>query len=416
MEEIVNQLLVVAEGLALLGTTWFIWFISGVANNLFSPKKWSWKRTAEDLLKTFLMIVATLGWVVVISLLEYYTSSLGFDISKLLDGASVVGLIGIIVGGASVYAYKGYRNIIKFFIKDHTVLEQIEKDLGVPESISVEKYAEVAEPVKQVIGGIFQYFTQPKESVDAHKEWEEKSGGKGQAYNVRIDSYDNFRADVYGKGFNIDGAYGAQCWDGTCLLWQQLGMWLQTGNGCAYGSWMLKKDVNIGSKFELVTDKTKIKRGDVLVFQAGEYGHIGFADEDYNGNSYIRLLGQNQGGIAYAGGGSCFNVINMSLVSFLGAFRYKGWIISDANRTISGQQPDKTTSVTSTVSGHNLYINKGDRVIVVNRVDVHGIQLLDLQKDYLVYQVRKSDRTAVLKTDDGDVYARISFDNLKRAV
>ena len=45
----------------------------------------------------------------------------------------------------------------------------------------------------------------------------------------------------------------------------------------------------------------------------------------YN-NGYISLLGQNQGGSACEGGGSSTNIINISLKSFVGAFRPKTYI------------------------------------------------------------------------------------------
>ena len=61
-------------------------------------------------------------------------------------------------------------------------------------------------------------------------------------------------------------------------------------------------------------------------------GHIGFADEDYNGSGYIKILGQNQGSggtpppIINPNGGTTANVNNLYVLSdFLGAFRYKSW-------------------------------------------------------------------------------------------
>lgn len=703
MDEMINQLLAVAEGLLLLGTTWFIWFISGVANNLFSDKKWSWKRTGEDILKTFLMVVATLAWVVVINLLDRYTSSLGIDISELLDGASVVGLITIITGGAGIYAYKGFRNIIKFFIKDHTDLEKIMDGVSVPEEITKEQYKEVAEPAKQVINGIYQYLTTPKDSVEYHKKWEQE-GGRGAAYSVPISSYDAFRAAVVGKGFDIDGAWGYQCltaghyvlmndgsykaiedieegelvaggknvlqntprlaqvmkvhtrlgwftctldhkcvledgtikeakdlekgdkialnlscpeeprytlthdellylgfwlgdgtkkyrwantqkpeifvtvgtplkeefleglnlnlvkrihsngrahtyklinrdhpvlmevihslsgkelprvftpeqykyivegyiradgtthhdgwvatsvdksllvgiqfaclvngtrailslphqreatnlcehprpywtlhinpnqpisnhvlsteilddeeevyvlnldgdhiytadnmkqhncWDGAGLLWQQVGMWLQTGNGCAYGCWTLKRSVNAGTKFDLITDKYQVKRGDVVVFGGGEFGHIAFADEDYNGGGYMRILGQNQGGTPYAQGGSSFNTINMSMANFLGAFRLKAWAKED---TKPAEEIKPTPTPTEPVTSQTF--KKGDFVKLKQLVDIHGTKLMDLDPKYLVIEPSPKTQTALLQSSDGDIYARVSYSNM----
>ena len=151
--------------------------------------------------------------------------------------------------------------------------------------------------------------------------------------------------DDYVYVLNLDGnhLYWADnfhfhnCWDGCALLWQQIGRTLQTGNGCAYGCWTLKRTENAGSHFTLITNKADVKRGDVVVFQGGKYGHIGFADENYNGGAYIRLMGQNQGG---ANGN--FNVINMSMAGFIGAFRFKPWQPAANNPTPQPTTPQKT--------------------------------------------------------------------------
>lgn len=138
-------------------------------------------------------------------------------------------------------------------------------------------------------------------------------------YTVPINSYDAFRSATIGKGYDIDGYYGYQCWDGAALLWQQLGMSLQTGNGGARGCWELKKEVNAGDQFTLIYSLSDVKRGDVVVLGVDSLGHICFADEDYSGSGWLKIYGQNQ-----ANSGP-FSVINHGTSTFLGAFRYKGW-------------------------------------------------------------------------------------------
>ena len=151
---------------------------------------------------------------------------------------------------------------------------------------------------------------------------------------VPIGSYQSFRDSVIGKAYNVDGNHGAQCWDGACILWKRLGSSLQTGNGYAKGCWDLKKSENAGSNFDLIYNISDVKRGDVVVFSTGTTGHIGFADEDYSGSGNIAVLAQNQGSsrtkvTSYDSDGGCyesaFNVTSLSVSTFLGAFRYKGW-------------------------------------------------------------------------------------------
>lgn len=152
--------------------------------------------------------------------------------------------------------------------------------------------------------------------------------------DVSISSYDAFRNSVYGKAFNVDGAAGAQCWDGACILWKKLGRNLQTGNDNARGCWTRCKDVNAGEDFILIDNLADVKRGDVVVFGYGDYGHIAFADVDYHGGNTLSILGQNQRtkyevwgydseGHAITEGP--FSLYDQPVSSFLGAFRYKGW-------------------------------------------------------------------------------------------
>lgn len=140
MGNILDKLITVGVGLALLAGTWFIWFLSGVANNLFSEKKWSWRRMLEDVVKTLLMAIGILAWVVVAEVLDWYTLQVGMDISQLLDGASITGLIAIICGGSGYYLMKAFRNFAKFIGTDH-----------VANKIGEANYEAVAQPIKDFI-------------------------------------------------------------------------------------------------------------------------------------------------------------------------------------------------------------------------------------------------------------------------
>lgn len=421
MEQVLDQLITVGAGLGILAGAWFIWFLSGVVNNMFTNVRWSWRRMFEDIVKTLVMGIGILSWVVLMNVLDWYTQKLGMDISSVLDGATVVGLLAVIVGGSANYAMKAYRNFIEFIGTSHVAKISGEQD-----------YSGVADDIKNVVTELFT----PKEAVDAHKQFEEE-GGRGQAYRVNISTYDAFRNDVMGKGYDIDGSWGWQCWDGCALFWQQLGLRLLTGNGCAYGCWTLNRDTNAVDQFTVITDKTQILRGDVLVFRTGEFGHIGFADEDYRGGNSIRLLGQNQGGVAGPNGGAAFNVINMSMATFLGAFRYKGWSSGYSKATIkpsteveastiksAGKNLDTTpkqpnsakNSQKTPVLGEIETFTSGDKVNVLRYIDVNGTNLLRLQNTpYLVIKVNKTKRQALLQSDDGDIYAWMAFGDISKA-
>ena len=140
-----------------------------------------------------------------------------------------------------------------------------------------------------------------------------------------IDSVKAFKDYTLGKCFNVDGAYGAQCWDLGALFWTNYtGRSLNTcGTGAAKGTiqdgcWQK----NAGSEFTMIWNAKDLQAGDWVITKGGTWGHVFMALGNYN-NGYISALGQNQGGTACSGGGSATNIINMSLKDFAGAFRPK---------------------------------------------------------------------------------------------
>lgn len=150
--------------------------------------------------------------------------------------------------------------------------------------------------------------------------------GKGQYIYAPTNTPIAFKDYVYGGCWNTDGYYGAQCWDLADLFFQNYaGRNFSTcGTGAAKGSWNCKEQ-NAGDEFDLIYDVTALQAGDWIIFSSGQYGHVGMAMGSYN-NGYITLLGQNQGGSPCEGGGSSANIINISLKSFVGAFRPKSYI------------------------------------------------------------------------------------------
>lgn len=152
--------------------------------------------------------------------------------------------------------------------------------------------------------------------------------GKGKYIYAPVDTFTAFKDYTLGKCWDVDDHYGGQCWDLAALFWENYtndGRVLSTcGTGAAKGAWNCK-EYNAGNEFDIVYNATEIQAGDWIIFGSGEYGHVGMALGSYN-NGYVTLLGQNQGGAACTGGGSAANIINISLKSFIGAFRPKTYI------------------------------------------------------------------------------------------
>ena len=149
------------------------------------------------------------------------------------------------------------------------------------------------------------------------------------------DSYDAWKNAVNDRAFDFDGQFGCQCYDLLVEFWWNVGFPqgypTNADTGSAYGIWTDRNN-NVAydgtTYFDLITDKTLIKRGDIIIynhFPGNAYGHAGFADEDYHNSNSINILSQNNGGTPTVGGGSATNVHDYDLTYFLGAFRYKGW-------------------------------------------------------------------------------------------
>ena len=159
---------------------------------------------------------------------------------------------------------------------------------------------------------------------------------------VTVASYADFKAVVNNNGWDLDGAFGDQCYDIAFLLWYSLGFPqgypVNGGTGNAYDIWT-QRNSNISyngiTYFTIINNLSDVKQGDVLIydqFSGNPYGHIGLADEDYSswsaahpGNYEFPILSENNQGTPYAGGGTYANIHGYDTRLFLGAFRVVAW-------------------------------------------------------------------------------------------
>ena len=118
-------------------------------------------------------------------------------------------------------------------------------------------------------------------------------------------NFQDFYNEVIGHAYDIDGSYGAQCWDGYAKYCQWLGIQIVY---CTVTGGV--RDILEQSSWNGVLKSCSIvsspQNGDIGVWtnEGGGYGHVAMY---YNGG----WLGQNQGGTPYPYGGSAFNVINL---------------------------------------------------------------------------------------------------------
>lgn len=393
MEEIVDQLVTVGAGLVILAGSWFIWLVSGIANNLFSSRKWSWKRMLEDIVKTLIMGIGILSWVVLLNVMDWYTQKLGMDVSSILDGATVVGLLAVIVGGSANYCAKAYRNFIDFIGTNH-----VASVTGEP------NYAEVVQGVKDVLGGLFSSINSTQEDPEAIAgEVLTKTATKRLAemgsipyYKLDISTPQKAYENLIGKGFNE--GWGLQCVPGFKeFMYSLCGRYVAAGGAASGYAREPARSAVCKLGFTWHDGSAGLQDGDWGIWTNGLYGHISMY---YQG----KWLGQNQGA-ADGNAGNAFNLMTLPMQGFAGYFRPNIYMTSQE----AGQETIQVTTQVTT------QLKPGDKVNVTKYVDINGTKLMKLQNTpYLVYQIRKSDRTAVLKSNDGDIYARISFDNIKK--
>ena len=133
-----------------------------------------------------------------------------------------------------------------------------------------------------------------------------------------------FIEQTKGKSYDMDGYYGPQCWDYGDFFWthQVVRMLSTGGSGSARGCWTIPsaRRANAGKEFELITDKTRIKYGDWIVLNTGEFGHIGIVTAMNFSKGTVDIQSQNQGLIR-----NKVTSVRFNLSSFLGAFRYKAF-------------------------------------------------------------------------------------------
>ena len=151
---------------------------------------------------------------------------------------------------------------------------------------------------------------------------------------VNISSYEAFKNEVLGNGYDVDGVYGYQCVDMPKLLAGNAGRpspyWKSDPDGYAYEGWtnLTNRQYNAGDLFTLVYNRADVKKGDLVVLDgtsAFPSGHIAFANTDWNANTYSAvLLGQNQVDPNYTVG-HVNTLTQMNVTNFLGAFRFNAW-------------------------------------------------------------------------------------------
>ena len=195
-----------------------------------------------------------------------------------------------------------------------------------PDNIHIEVSTKPVEGKLEKSDGTTQTIDIPTiEGIDGGQ-FEEEVPDLGQGETYDISTPDGFYNSVIGKCIDLDHKYGSQCMDGFAAFHHQYtDRWLSTaGTHAAKGLWT-DREKNAGDDYELIYNVNDVKPGDWVVWSTGQYGHVAMAMSGVH-DGYITVLGENQGGPSCSGGGGAFNVINLSVKGFSGAFRPKIYI------------------------------------------------------------------------------------------
>lgn len=151
-------------------------------------------------------------------------------------------------------------------------------------------------------------------------------------------SYQDFKNTHLGNGYDIDGWYGDQCWDGFGEYCRYLGFPVIncTDSGYAKDLWTQRHSNGILNYFDEVE---VMQAGDVAIFDVTSstpYSHVAIFDRDA-GNGYGYFLGQNQAGEQKnPEGGKVFDIIALPYsATFPTAFRPKGNVERSADAPTS---------------------------------------------------------------------------------
>lgn len=202
---------------------------------------------------------------------------------------------------------------------DEQVPAVIEDDRGEVEETTTYDGTEIP-TVEEVDGGLFE---------DAGTGLSAEDGsytdlGWSETYNVN--SPEAFKQDTYGKCIYANNRFGAQCVSLARVFWWSYANRDVTTCGTGMAKGMMKcTEQNAGDDFEVFWGNDGVQAGDWLVFEGGQYGHVGMALGPVV-NNYVALLGENQGGGWCEGGGAATNIINISIKNLIGGYRPKAYI------------------------------------------------------------------------------------------
>ena len=189
-----------------------------------------------------------------------------------------------------------------------------------------------------------------------------------------------FRKGVLGKKFDVDGYYGAQCWDGYAYYMKWLGYPFAncTTSGYVKDIWENRKTNGMRKWCDEVE---VMQQGDICVFKEDPswtpHSHIAIFIKDL-GNGRGLFLGQNQGGINGA-----FNEVELPYsATYPTAFRPKCYKNLYAKPVVSTDADAVLNSVPSDfIHEKATFTCTADRINIRKAPSLHGVSTGDWYED-----------------------------------
>lgn len=227
--------------------------------------------------------------------------------------------IALLITGGSV-VFHGDTNEItiepNYTMSDKQIPAIIEDDQG--ELIEEENIP----TIEEVDGGQFE----DKDTGMSLTDGDYDDLGWSEWYNTS--SPEAFKNDTLNRCIIANNRYGAQCVSlARVFWWSYADRDVSTcGTGAAKGM-MNCAEQNAGNDFLIywADSEEEIQAGDWLIFNGGQYGHVGMALAPVV-NGYVTLLGENQGGRSCEGGGAATNIININIKNLIGFYRPKSYV------------------------------------------------------------------------------------------
>lgn len=110
----IRDMIVSTEGMGLLALAYVSWWVSGKIPNLFSEKKWDWKRGLEDLSKVLLAGFELIWIIGLANIGAQFFAMLGWDITQQIGEASSYAIMGVMAAGFVYYSSMAIRNTLNF--------------------------------------------------------------------------------------------------------------------------------------------------------------------------------------------------------------------------------------------------------------------------------------------------------------